>query len=138
MKPPNQRSLAALGHNSQAGFASPTWLCQEALALIWSMGAQISLRYVVRKDLLMKGFFKMDVACSQIWVCLTFLLAELGRRQHPSHGPAAALPAENWWHFSPPGRSIQWCEWVGDGDPARGCVGLPHCCLWWSCSLRVP
>lgn len=84
--------------------------------------------------MLMKGFFKMDVGCFQIWLCLTFLLAELGRRQHPSHGPAAALPAESRWRFVPQGGAFtgvnRWVMvtllervWV---RPAAACSG-PSC-----------
>lgn len=63
--------------------------------------------------MMMKGFFQMDVGCLQIWVCLTFPLAELGRRQQTSHGPAGALPAENRWHFGPLGGAFTGVnQWV--------------------------
>lgn len=58
-----------------------------------------------------KGFFKMDAGCFQVWVCLAFPLAELGRRQHPSRGPAAALPAENQWPFGPWGGAFTGVNW---------------------------
>lgn len=58
--------------------------------------------------MLMKGFFTTEMGCLQIWGCLAFLLAELGRRQHPS---AAALPAENQWYFGPQGRAFTGVNW---------------------------
>lgn len=59
----------------------------------------------------MKGFFNKDVGCLQIWVCLTLLLAKLGRRQHLSHGPAAALPTKKQWCFGPQGGAFTGVKW---------------------------
>lgn len=59
----------------------------------------------------MKGFFQVNVGCLQIWVCLTFALAELGRRQHPSRGPSADLPAEHRLRFGPWGGAVSGVYW---------------------------